>query len=88
MSGFIRQNDPLKTHTPQIWGVEIHPPNSGGESSKNPCFTVFSGEHSLNLGGEIFTPQIWGVWVLRVLVFESSIISLDGFSLTTAVSSH
>ena len=32
----------LKTHTPQIWEVEIHP------------------------GGEIFTPQICGVWVLRV----------------------
>ena len=55
----------LRTHTPQIWGVEIHPPNLGGESSKSTCFTVFSGARSLNLGGEIFTPRIWGVWVLR-----------------------
>ena len=58
--------NPLKTHTPQIWGVTIHPPNLGGESSKIACFTVFFGGHSLNLGGEIFTPQIWGVWVFRV----------------------
>ena len=60
--------DALKTHTPQIWGVEIPPPpNLRGESSKNTCFTVFSGAPSLNWGGEIFTPQIWGVWVLRVV---------------------
>ena len=42
----------LKTHTPRIWGVNLHPSNSGGECSKIP-------------GGEIFTPEIWGVWVLR-----------------------
>ena len=47
-------------------GWRFTPPNLRGESSKNTCFTVFSGEHSLNLGGEIFTPQIWGVWVLKV----------------------
>ena len=55
----------LKTHTPQIWGVTIHPTNLGGESSKITCFTVFVEGHFLNLGGEIFTPQIWGVWVFR-----------------------
>ena len=55
----------LKAHTPQIWRVKIHPQNSGGESSKVPCFTVVFGVHSLNLGGEIPTPQIWGVWVFR-----------------------
>ena len=67
LDGVLRGNTiTLKTHTPQIWGVEIHPPNLGGESSNNTCFTVFSDEHSLNLGGEIFTPQIWGVWVVRV----------------------
>ena len=31
----------VKTHTPQILGVTIHPPNLGGESSKIPCFEVF-----------------------------------------------
>ena len=60
-----RVAETLKTHTPQIWEVEFHPPNLGGESSKNTCFAVFSGARSLNLAGEIFTPQIWGVWVLR-----------------------
>ena len=43
-----------------IWGVEIHPPNLGGESPKTTCFAVFSGEHSLNLGGEISTPPSLG----------------------------
>ena len=57
---------PLKTHTPQIWGVTIHPPNLGGESSKVTCFAVFFEGHFLNLGGEIFTPKIWGVWVFSV----------------------
>ena len=56
----------LKTHTPQIWGVTIHPPNLGGEASKITCFEVFFEDSPLNLGGEIFTPQIWGVWVFRV----------------------
>ena len=51
---------PLKTHSPQIWGVEIHAPNFWGESLKNTCFTVFSGAPSLNLGGEIFTPRFGG----------------------------
>ena len=35
-------------------GVEIHPPNlggGGGESSNNTSFTVFSGEHPLNVRG-------------------------------------
>ena len=58
----------LKTHAPQIWGVTIHPPNLGSESSKIACFTVFFEGHSINLGGEIFTPQIWGAWVFRVTV--------------------
>ena len=62
----------LKTHTPQIWGVKIHPPNSGGECSEIPCFTVVFGVHSPNSGGEIFTPQIWGVWVFRVVCFRRS----------------
>ena len=51
----------LKTNTPQIWGVTIHPPNLSGESSQITCFTVFFEGCFLNLGGEIFTPQIWGV---------------------------
>ena len=59
----------MKTHTPQIWGVTIHPPNLGGESSKIPCFEVFFEGHFLNLGGEIFTLQIGGVWVFRVALF-------------------
>ena len=29
--------------------MEIHPPNSGGESSKKPCFTVFSGSRLYRL---------------------------------------
>ena len=29
---------------------------------------MFFEGHSLNLGGEIFTPEIWGVWVFRVWV--------------------
>ena len=40
----------LKTRTPQIWEVKIHPPNLGGESSRNTCFTVLSGAQ--NLGGK------------------------------------
>ena len=47
-------------------GGDDSPPNFGGKSSKITCFTVFIEGRSLNLGGEIFTPQIWGVWVLRV----------------------
>ena len=46
-----------ETHTPQICGVNLQ---------ENTHFAVFSGEHSLNSGCEIFTPQIWGAWVLRV----------------------
>ena len=38
-------------YPPNLGGGDSPPPNSGGESSENPCFTVFSGEHSLNLGG-------------------------------------
>ena len=56
----IADNNSLKTHAPQIWGVKIRPPNLGGESSKITCFIVLSEGHSLKLGGEIFTPQIWG----------------------------
>ena len=41
-------------------GVEIQPPKLRGESSKTTFFTAFSGAHSPNLGGEIFTPRIWG----------------------------
>ena len=49
---FIKCVCALKTHTPQIWEVEIHTPNLGGESSKkSACFTEFPGAHSLNLGG-------------------------------------
>ena len=35
---------PLKTHTPQIWRVKIHPPNLGGESSDLvlQCFLAFT----------------------------------------------
>ena len=47
-----QDRNPEKPIPPKLGVVEIHPPNSGGESSKNPCFTVLSGEHSLNLGGE------------------------------------
>ena len=65
---------------PQIWEVEIHPPNLGGESSKNACFTVFSGAHSRNLGGEIFTPQIWGVWVFKEMQKDYPIYPEDVFS--------
>ena len=50
----------------------IHPPNLGGESSKITCFTVVFEGHSLNLGGEIFTPQFWGAWVFRVQIPVSS----------------
>ena len=56
--------DPEDPYPPNLGGGDSHP-NLGRESSKNTCFTVFSGAPSLNLGGEIFTPQIWGVWVLR-----------------------
>ena len=37
-------------------GGAISPLNSGGGVSETPCFTVFSGVHPLNLGGEIATP--------------------------------
>ena len=47
-----------------IWGGISHWATKG-ESSKTTCFTVFFEGHFLNLGGEIFTPQIWGVWVFR-----------------------
>ena len=70
-SKFATHSKSLKAHTPQIWGVTIHPPNLGGESSKITCFTVFFEGHFLNLGGEIFTPQIWGVWVFRDLLRHS-----------------
>ena len=43
---------PENPHPPKFGGVEIHPPNLGGESSKATCFNLFSGAHSLNLGGE------------------------------------
>ena len=36
---------------------KIPPKNLGGESSKNTCFWVFSGAHSLNLGVEIMGSQ-------------------------------
>ena len=29
---FLGKRKTLKTHTTQIWGVKIHPPNLGGES--------------------------------------------------------
>ena len=55
----------LKSHTPQIWGVKFPPRNLGGEPSKIPCFTAFSQACPPNSGGEIITPQIWGVMGLR-----------------------
>ena len=68
----LASTNALKTHTPQIRGAKIHPPNLGGESSKSTCFTVFYGAYSLNSGGEIFNPQIWGVWVFRVVLSSRS----------------
>ena len=56
--------NPDNPYSPNL-GVKIHLPNSGGESSKITCFTVLFGAHSVNLGGEDFTPQIWGAWVFR-----------------------
>ena len=50
---------------PPNLGGDDSPPKFGGESSKITCFTVFFEGHFPNLGGEIFTPQIWGVWVFR-----------------------
>ena len=44
----------------QNLGGEDSPPNLVGELTKNTCFTELPGAHSLNLRGEIFTPQIWG----------------------------
>ena len=55
----------LRSERPFTDPENFHPPNLGGESSKITCFTVFCGARSLNLGGEIFTPRIWGVKILR-----------------------
>ena len=57
---FLHTPASLKAHTPQIWGVKIHPPNLGGESSKNTYFTVFPGTHSLNLGVKSSPPKFGG----------------------------
>ena len=42
---------------PKSLGMKIHPPNLGDKSSKITCFTVLQSAHSLNSGGEIFTPK-------------------------------
>ena len=50
----------LKTHTPQIRGVKIHPPNLGGESSKITCFTALFGVHSPEIRGVKSSPPKFG----------------------------
>ena len=48
---------PLQAHTPHNFGgVPFHPLNFGGGVSETSCFTMFSGGHPLNLGGEIVPP--------------------------------
>ena len=58
-----------KSHFPE----NPYPPNLGGADffwgvnlQKSLVLKCFLGAHSLNSGGEIFTPRIWGVWVFRV----------------------
>ena len=41
----------LRTHTPQIWGVKIHPPNLTGEIFKNHLFYSVSGRSLPKFGG-------------------------------------
>ena len=53
----------LKTHTPQIWGVEISPPKFRGESSKNTVKQVIFEPIPPKFGVWIVTPQIWGYGV-------------------------
>ena len=55
----------LVSHTPQIWGVKISPPEFTAESSKNTSKQAIFEDSPPKFGGRIVTPQIWGVWVFR-----------------------
>ena len=62
----------LKTHTPQIWGVKISPPKFTEWAPKSTVKQVIFEDSPHEFGGCIFTPQIWGVWVVRALQREAS----------------
>ena len=57
---------PLKTHTPQIRGVKISPPEFRKWAPRITLKQVIFEDSPCKFGGWICTSQIRGVWVLRV----------------------
>ena len=66
---FCNGNYPENPHPPNLF-LKIHP-NLGVDLQKALVLQCFWGIRSLNSGGEIFTPQIWVVWVFREILLAA-----------------
>ena len=65
----------VRTQAPHVFvqkliPQEFFPACIGFVPGGNACFAVLSGDHSLILGGEIFTPRIWRLWFAIFLPFS------------------